>query len=186
MCESRFGESRSPVYNSYSSGRVCSSESRTSSESHGISSSRGIIYSSSSESRVASESCTPVVRRASVSNLTPQGKAVKKAEDTDIPAKYNSFEDIDTLIEQLEQTLPLLEQLQSRGTKYSKSLKRRQEQIEKLRQIKEDRIISEIEKESDEFEEKINEVKKLTKTPARSHPSWGYDSSESRDGESRW
>ncbi len=202
MSESRSGESRGYSYG-YSSESRCSSESRSytpfsswSSESHESSESRvtqtprsvrGFV---SSESREASESCAPIIRSSQPKQTTSKPTIDRTLDDSSIPAKYSNFEDIDSLIEQLEITIPVLEQLQGRGEKYSKSLKRRKQQIEKLRQIREDRIISEIEKESDEFEEKINEVKKLTLTPKKkvspSYSSWGYDSSESHDGESRW
>lgn len=157
-----------------------------SSESRDCGESRTMSYSSLSENRVSSESCVPA---RSVLG-TSKGKKVKKNDTADIPEKYNSFSDIDTLIEQLELTLPILEGLQSRGKQYSQSLKRRQAQIEKLRQIKEERIISEIERESDTFDEQIEEVKKLTKKPTQPPIYSGYDydwdGSESRDGESRW
>ncbi len=183
MYESReASESRGISYQSYG----YASESRESSESRS-----GVYgsYGESLESRVSSESCTPIIRGRELTFNSTHQTIVKKS-DASIPAKYNNFDDIDTLIEQLEVTIPILEQLQSRGEKYSKSLQRRQQQIEKLRQLREDRLISEIEKESDAFEEKINEVKRLTKTPKKSKSSSsGYSgwSSESRDsGESRW
>ncbi len=163
-------------------------ESREASESRGMS--YPSYFSSSSESRDVGESRIGYYGGASESRLSSSSTPItKKQGDSSIPEKYNNFDDIDTLIEQLEVTIPVLEQLQSRGDKYSKSLQRRKQQIEKLRQIREDRLISEIEKESDAFDEKIDEVKKLTKVPKRVssyHSSWN-SSSESRDsGESRW
>lgn len=198
MSESRCGESRGfsyPTYRSESRGYTpyssWSSESRESSESRVIPVLRTIGLSASSESREASESCAPIRRvNHTVTGATPTKREDPKSLTSEIPAQYNNFEDIDTLIEQLEVTLPILEQLQSRGEKYSKSLKRRQQQIEKLKQLREDRIISEIERESDSFDEQIESVKKLTLTPKKKvedyHPSWGYEASESHDGESRW
>lgn len=174
MSESRYGgESRGWSYPSYSS---YSSESRDTGESRVESYSS---YESVSESRV-SES-RPSYVSTPTRTVASQGAS-----------KYNSFDDIDTLIEQLEVTIPVLEGMQDRGTKYSQALKRRQDQLERLKQIKEDRIIREIEQESDEFDKKIDSVMKLTKskpkqtTPKRS-TSYGSWSSESRDsGESRW
>lgn len=205
MYESReSSESRGFSHPSYF-GFILSSESRDCGESHvtsygsygGTSESRSSesrttpvvkSYSTVSESRVPSESCFPVLN--SQISSTSKVKTGRKVEDANVPEKYNSFEDIDTLIEKLELTLPILEGLQSRGKQYSQSLKRRQAQIEKLRQIKEERIISEIEQESDTFDEQIEEVKKLTKKPTQppiySSYDYDWDGSESHDGESRW
>lgn len=183
MYESReASESRGFSYPSYFGGSSESSESRDYGESR-VEYNGG--YGESSESRV-SES------RPSYMSTTSRGttKPVQAS-------KYNSFDDIDTLIEQLEVTIPVLEGMQNRGEKYSQALKRRQQQLEKLKQIKEDRIISEIEEESDEFDKKIEGVMKLTKKPVKkqstpkrstsSGSSWGGWGSESRDsGESRW
>lgn len=196
MSESRCGESRGFSFPSYSynsesrssESREISSYSSCSSESRECGESRTpttpISYSSLGGIKIPSESSFPIEKVKRAPGTRPQ--KVRRPEDTVVPEKYNSFEDIDTLIDQLELTIPILEQLQSRGKQYSQSLKRRQAQIEKLRQIKEERIISAIERESDSFDEKIDEVKKLTKTPP-SCTWWDWDSSESRDDEeSRW
>ncbi len=183
MYESReSSESRGFSYPSYCSYSSESSESRDYGES------RVESYGSYGESRIEETSES----RPSYMSIPSRGITTQTQ-----TSKYNSFDDIDTLIEQLEITIPVLEGMQNRGEKYSQALIRRQQQLERLKQIKEDRIISEIEEESDEFDKKIDIVMKLTKKPVKKQypskrstsngSSWGGWASESRDsGESRW
>ena len=181
-------------------------ESREASESRGFSYPSYCSYSSESsesrdmgESRIESYGSYGETSESRVSESRPSYMSSSgRGTVTQTSSKYNSFDDIDTLIEQLEVTIPVLEGMKDKGEKYSQALSRRQQQLERLKQIKEDRIISEIEEESDEFDKKIESVMKLTKKPKKNQittPRRGTSSgsisvgwgSESRDsGESRW
>jgi len=194
MSESRnCGESRSytPSYGPYSA--YFGSESRQSSESR-VPYESVVLTSEShsasesvfepSESRLPSESCSDGLRKfGKVSAMFGQLRSSILVRNQ-APVQYNTFDEIDTLIEQLEISIPVLQKLEERGTRYEKALQRRKDQLERLRRIKEDRIISEIEKESDLFEEKIEGIKRLTKSPLSPFASRSFESHDS--GESRW
>lgn len=172
MSESRnSSESRSygytPSYNSYSSESRSSGESRSSYHSY-----QRTSYSS--ESRDCGES-----RSQRTSNPIKQESS----------PKYNNLEDIDKLIENLENSLPANN---SGSQRFNQALDKRKRQIEELkklrdeveRQTEEERITRQLEKENEEIDSQIEDVKRLLLTPKKNKKN--SQGSSSSSSESRW